>query len=89
MNMEQEKLKRVVTAAAVAATLVIAILFFIIVYQIVRICVLEHRENELKRDIARQERLLETDSEYLEKVQEDWWLEQEAYRNNFIYPGDK
>lgn len=89
MNMEQEKLKRVVTAAAVAGTLVIAILFFIIVYQLIRIGVLEKRENDLKSDIAKQERLLDEGGEYLEKVQEDWWLEQEAYRNNFIYPGDK
>jgi len=47
--MTQEKLKRVVTAAAVAGTLIVVCLLAVIVYQIVHMIVLDNRIKKVEK----------------------------------------
>lgn len=86
--MTKEKLKRIVAASAVAGTLVVAILLAVILYQIVRICVLNGREKRLNEEIARQEEILAQNNLDLEYWETDWAKEQEAYKYYFVKPGD-
>ena len=50
--MTQEKLKRVVTAAAVAGTLIVVCLLAVIVYQIVHMIVLDNRKKGGSRNFV-------------------------------------
>ena len=49
--MTQDKLRRVVTAAVVAGTLLIVILIGVLIYQAIRINVLENRIETVKEEI--------------------------------------
>ena len=57
--MTQEKLRRVVTAAAVAGTLVVVCLLAVIGYQIIKVIVLNNRIKEVEKDIAAYEEEIE------------------------------
>lgn len=87
--MTQEKLKRVVTAATVAGTLVIVCLLAVIVYQVIHIAVLNHRIKETEKDINTYETQKETAENDLEYYLGDLYLEQAAREHHFIKPGDK
>lgn len=87
--MTQEKLKRVVTAAAVAGTLVIVCLLAVIVYQIVKIAVLDNRIKNSEEAIAYLTEQKANQEDDLEFYLSDFYLEQEARKNHFINPGDK
>ena len=50
--MTQEKLKRVVTAAAVAGTLIVVCLLAVIVYQIVHMIVLDNRIKKVEAETS-------------------------------------
>ena len=49
--MTQEKLKRVVTAAAVAGTLVVVCLLAVLLYQVIHIAVLNKRIKNVQKEI--------------------------------------
>lgn len=87
--MTQEKLKRVVTAAAVAGTLVIVCLLAVIVYQIVKIAVLDNRIKNSEEAITYLTEQKANQEDDLEYYLSDFYLEQEARKNHFINPGDK
>ena len=53
--MTQEKLKRVVTAAAVAGTLVVVCLLAVILYQVIKIVVLNNKIADSEAEISRLE----------------------------------
>ena len=50
--MTQEKLKRVVTAAAVAGTLVVVCLLAVLLYQVIHIAVLNKRIKNVQKSIT-------------------------------------
>lgn len=85
--MTQEKLRRVVTAAAVAGTVLIVCLLLVIVYQIVRIVVLNNRIDKVEEEIQTQQEIKEQHENDLEYYLSDWYLEEEAYKHHFIRPG--
>ena len=85
--MTQEKLRRVVTAAAVAGTVLIVCMLLVIVYQIVRIVVLNNRIDKVEEEIRTQQEIKEQHENDLEYYLSDWYLEEEAYKHHFIRPG--
>ena len=85
--MSQEKLRRVVTAAALARTDLIVCLLLVIVYQIVRIVVLNNRIDKVEEEIQTQQEIKEQHENDLEYYLSDWYLEEEAYKHHFIRPG--
>lgn len=87
--MTQEKLKRVVTAATVAGTLIVVCLLAVIVYQIIHIAVLNHRIKDVESDIATYETQKDAAENDLDYYLSDYYLEQAAREYHFIKPGDK
>lgn len=87
--MTQEKLRRIVTAAAVAGTVLIACLLLVIVYQIVKIVVLNNRIDKIEQEIAAQEEINGQHEDDLEYYLSDLYLESEAYKYHFVYPNGK
>ena len=87
--MTQEKLRRIVTAAAVAGTILIVCLLAVIGYQIVKIIVLNNRIDKVEEDIASYEEMNQQNQNNLEYYLSDLYLEGEAYKYHFIYPGEK
>ena len=85
--MTQEKLRRIVTAAAVAGTILIVCLLAVIGYQIVKIIVLNNRIDKVEEDIRTQQEIKEQHENDLEYYLSDWYLEEEAYKHHFIRPG--
>ncbi|HIR23414.1 MAG TPA: hypothetical protein IAB32_06490 [Candidatus Scatosoma pullicola] len=80
-------MRRVVTAAAVAGTVLIVCLLLVIVYQIVRIVVLNNRIDKVEEEIQTQQEIKEQHENDLEYYLSDWYLEEEAYKHHFIRPG--
>ena len=85
--MTQEKLRRVVTAAAVAGTVLIVCLLLVIVYQIVRIVVLNNRIDKVEEEIRTQQEIKEQHENDLEYYLSDWYLDEDANKHHFIRPG--
>ena len=86
--MTQEKLRRVVTAAAVAGTILVVGLLIVIVGQIITIAVYNHRIDESEKEIAALEERVEKHESDLEYYLSDWYLEEEADKHHFIRPGE-
>ncbi len=74
---DQEKRKRTIAAATVAGVILIVILFAVVIYQIVDICVLKERRNKL------QEQYNEVVAEMQEK--EDWLEKYELDEDAVMY----
>ena len=87
--MTQEKLRRVVTAATVAGTLLVVGLLAVIGYQIIKVIVLNNRIKEVEKDIAAYEEEIEKGENDLNYYLSDLYLEEEAYKHHFIYPDQK
>ncbi|HIU59000.1 MAG TPA: hypothetical protein IAC57_02750 [Candidatus Scatosoma pullistercoris] len=87
--MTQEKLRRVVTAATVAGTLLVVGLLAVIGYQIIKVIVLNNRIKEVEKDIAAYEEEIEKGENDLNYYLSDLYLEGEAYKHHFIYPDQK
>ena len=87
--MTQEKLKRVVTAAAVAGTLVVVCLLAVILYQVIKIVVLNNRIDKVEDSIEYYEKQLSENENNLAHYESEFYLEQAAREHGFIYPGDK
>lgn len=84
--MTQEKLRRIVTAAAVAGTILIVCLLAVIGYQIVKIIVLNNRIKDEEAKIAELTEIVDKKEGDLEYYFSDWYLEGEAFKYHFIYP---
>ena len=78
--MTQEKLRRTVTAAVVAATITVFCLLVIIAYQVVTLIVQKNRIKELKKDISEYEQVIEEDERDLEYYLTQEYLENAARR---------
>ena len=78
--MTQEKLRRTVTAAVIAATLTVFCLLVFIAYQVVTLIVQKNRIKELKKDISEYEQVIEEDERDLEYYLTQEYLENAARR---------
>lgn len=84
--MTQEKMRKIITASVVAAVLLLVILSSVLVYQFVKIGVLDRRLNNLKEGNARLQQIIdekEMDAEYYESVIGKEWL---AIQEGFVRP---
>ncbi len=87
--MTQEKLKRVVTAAAVAGTLVIVCLLAVIIYQLIHMAVLNNRIKKTEDEIKYYQEQIDGNENLLDHYLSEYYLEQAAREHHFVKPGDK
>ncbi len=84
--MTQEKMRKVITASAVAATLLLVFLLSFLVYQGIQSAVYNKRIKELTEETNRLEQELDSktkDAEYYESLFGKEWL---AYQNGYVIP---
>ena len=87
--MTQEKMRRIITASAVSATLLLVFLLSFLVYQWVQIAVYNNRIKKLERENARLEEQLQEgtkDAEYYESIFGKEWL---AHQNGYVRPSEE
>ncbi len=88
--MTENKLRRIVTAVAVAGTCLLVFLTGFIVYQLVKIGTLDSREDKLKKEITKLEQTLEKGEKDLDYYESEWYLQNEAWKLGFVQnPEDK
>ncbi len=86
--MTQEKMRKVITAGAVAATLLLVFLLSFLVYQGIQKAVYRKRIEDLEKETARLEQQLSDatkDAEYYESIFGKEWL---AFQNGYVHPED-
>lgn len=84
--MTQEKLRKLIVACAVSATLLLVLLLGVLVYQWIKIGVLNGRIQQIEQENARLEETIEQgtiDAKYYESVMGKEWL---AFQNGFVRP---
>jgi cell division protein FtsB len=87
--MTQDKMRRIITASAVAATLLLVFLLSFLIYQWVQIAVYNKRIENLEKETARLEQKLDEnikDAEYYESIFGKEWL---AFQNGFVRPSEE
>ncbi len=84
--MTQEKMRKIITACVAAATLFLVILLGVLIYQWIKIGVLNSRIDKIEKENARLEESIKAgtkDAEYYESVMGKEWL---AFQNNWVRP---
>ena len=84
--MTQEKLRKIIVACVVATTLLLVLLLGVLIYQWIRIGVLNSRIEQIEQENARLEETIAAgtkDAEYYESVMGKEWL---AFQNGFVRP---
>ena len=84
--MTQDKMRKLIVACAVAATLLLVLLLSVLVYQWIKIGVLNGRIEQIEQENARLEETIEQgekDAEYYESIMGKEWL---AFQNGFVRP---
>jgi len=82
--MTEEKLRKIITAVAVAATTLLVFLVGVIIYQIVAINVYDDRIEKTKKEIAYWEDKNLSDEQDLDHYLSDEYLQWEAFKLGFI-----
>ncbi len=84
--MTQDKMRKLIVACAVAATLLLVLLLGVLTYQWIKIGVLNGRIQEIEEENARLEETIAQgtkDAEYYESIMGKEWL---AFQNGFVRP---
>ena len=84
--MTQEKMRKLIVACVVAATLLLVLLLGVLIYQWIRIGVYNSRIEEIEQEIARLEEMNDQDrqnAEYYESIMGKEWL---AFQSGFVRP---
>ena len=84
--MTQDKMRKLIVACAVAATLLLVLLLSVLVYQWIKIGVLNSRIEQIEQENARLEEMFKQgkeDAEYYESIMGKEWL---AFQNGFVRP---
>ncbi len=76
--MTQDKMRKLITACAVAATALLVFLLSVLVYQWITMGVQARREKQLKEEIAAYEEMLETAENDLEYYQSETYRSYKA-----------
>ena len=82
--MTQEKMRKLITAIAVATTLLLVILLSVLIYQWITIGVQKKRIEKIRSDIAYYEELNETAQNDLDYYSSDLYKKLEAFKLGFI-----
>ena len=82
--MTENKLRRIVTAVAVAGTCLLVFLATFIVCQLVTIGQYSSREDDLKKEIANLQTKIEQGGNDLEYYESEWYLQNEAWKLGFV-----
>lgn len=82
--MTQEKMRKLITAIAVATTLLLVILLSVLIYQWITIGVQKKRIEKVRSDIAYYEELNETAQNDLDYYSSDLYKKLEAFKLGFI-----
>ncbi len=82
--MTQEKMRKMITAIVVAATLLLVILLSVLIYQWIKIGVYNKRIEKVKGDIAYYEQLNEKAENDLDYYTSDFYKQLGAYELGFI-----
>lgn len=86
--MTQEKMRKMITAGVVAATLLFVFLLTFLVYQWITMAVKDRRIKDLEEETKKLEQQLqqgESDAAYYESVFGKEWL---AFQNGFVRPSE-
>lgn len=86
--MNQEKMRRIVTACVSACTVLFVLLLSFLVYQWIYKAQLDKKEKRLLAEIAYYEKLLEDQSDMLDYYESEYYL-QKAYQELAALQGDK
>ena len=84
--MTQEKMRKLIVACVVAATMFLVLLLGVLIYQWIKIGVLNGRIEAIEQENARLEETIEQgtkDAEYYESIIGKEWL---AFQNGFVRP---
>ena len=84
--MTQEKMRKLITAIAVAATTLFVLLLAVLIYQWITIGVLDAREERLEEENEQLQQIIDEkkmDAEFYESVIGKEWL---AIQNGFVLP---
>ncbi len=84
--MTQEKMRKLIVACVVAATLLLVLLLGVLIYQWIKIGVLNGRIEKIKQENARLEETIEQgekDAKYYESIIGKEWL---AFQEGFVRP---
>lgn len=87
--MDRQKLKKILAASVSTAILFLAILLFIMVYQML---VIKNKERELasiKAEIAALQEENKSLEDDIDKWQSSWKIEEKARELKWVYPDDK
>ena len=82
--MTENKLRRIVTAFAVAGTCLLMFLIVFIVVQLVQIGTLNSREEKLEKEISELEQVIAKGGTDLEYYESEWYLQNEAWKLGFV-----
>lgn len=86
--MTQEKMRKVITAGAVAATLLLVFLLFYLVYQGIASAVYDKRINQMEQEISRLEEEFAENTKSAEWLEKDWVKELLAQQYGYVFPED-
>ncbi len=85
--MTEEKTKRLIVAVTVGAVLLVVILVSIMLYQLISISSERKALNELNREIAKYEQLIQEGQDTFETRSMRWWIERRALELGYQYKG--
>ena len=86
--MTQEKMRKVITAVAVAATLLLVFLLSYLVYQGIASAVYDKRINQMEQEISRLEEEFAENTKSAEWLEKDWVKELLAQQYGYVFPED-
>lgn len=86
--MTQEKMRKVITAGAVAATLLLVFLLSYLVYQGIASAVYDKRINQMEQEISRLEEEFAENTKSAEWLEKDWVKELLAQQYGYVFPED-
>ncbi len=87
-KISEKKFKKLVVASTVGAVLLLAILIFVMCFQLISIGVENRKLEELNAEIATYKQLLEEGDKTLEARSSYWWIVQRARELGYVFDGD-
>lgn len=83
--MTEEKRSRIIAAITVTVVLLIVILTAIVIYQLVILSSMKKRKQNIENEIQYLQEQTAQESQTLEDLQSDWYLQQKLVENGYHY----